>query len=391
MGVMEPLGKPNTPLVRSDPARAVLLCNIDLLRGIAAIIILFWHYQHFYYPRAGSNPIARGELPRSAQPLFEYLSWFYTDGALAVHFFWILSGFIFFHVYRSRENIFLKDFFMNRFSRLYPLHFLSLIIVMILQEISLNIFGHHQIYPLNDFWHFLLNILMASHWGFQSGYSFNAPIWSISVEILTYSMFFAFLKGFGLKLFSSVMWLGWALIIYKNATTPIFECLALFALGGVLNQCNEYMVRRGLVTISVIASIFTVVASLSGIYGGWLGKIFGLKWFVFPSLIWTAAALESRGLSVGKIGVELGKLSYSSYLIHVPVQIALIMLLDGLVGSRDLVSSPAFLAAFISGVLVLSAIIFCSIERPLQRMIRGYGRAPRKTSASPALGKITTS
>jgi len=25
------------------------LCNIDLLRGIAAIAILFWHYQHFYF------------------------------------------------------------------------------------------------------------------------------------------------------------------------------------------------------------------------------------------------------------------------------------------------------------------------------------------------------
>lgn len=67
--------------------KSPLLCNIDLLRGIAAISILFWHYQHFYYPLAGVNPIARGEISRAAQPLFDWFSWFYLHGALAVHFF----------------------------------------------------------------------------------------------------------------------------------------------------------------------------------------------------------------------------------------------------------------------------------------------------------------
>lgn len=57
-----------------DENKPSLLCNIDLLRGIAAISILFWHYQHFYYPRAGVNPIARGEFSGAAQPLFDWFS-----------------------------------------------------------------------------------------------------------------------------------------------------------------------------------------------------------------------------------------------------------------------------------------------------------------------------
>jgi len=106
------------------------LCNIDLLRGIAAFAILLWHYQHFYFPRAGVNGVAD---QRAVQPLFYMFSWFYLHGAWAVQFFWILSGFIFFHVYAQRGDVSLREFFGNRFSRLYPLHLITLCIVAVLQ------------------------------------------------------------------------------------------------------------------------------------------------------------------------------------------------------------------------------------------------------------------
>jgi peptidoglycan/LPS O-acetylase OafA/YrhL len=51
-----------------------------------------------------------------------------------------------------------------------------------------------QIYPYNDAYHFMLHVFFMSHWGFEVGESFNQPIWSVSVEIFIYIVFFALLK-----------------------------------------------------------------------------------------------------------------------------------------------------------------------------------------------------
>jgi peptidoglycan/LPS O-acetylase OafA/YrhL len=42
----------------------------------------------------------------------------------------------------------------------------------------------------NDFYHFFLNIFLISFWGIEKGFSFNTPIWSVSIEILAYIIFF---------------------------------------------------------------------------------------------------------------------------------------------------------------------------------------------------------
>lgn len=227
---------------------------------------------------------------------------------------------------------------------------------------------------MNDAWHFVLNLFMASHWGFQKGYSFNAPIWSISVEMLTYGMFFAFLKTARIQFLSSLLWLGWSLILYKNSAGPVFECAVLFALGGVLNQGHAWLNRGSVGRGSVYGAVAAVLLAIAAIYWGWLGRAAGLKWAVFPALIWMAAAFDARRWSTGRLGLALGKVTYSSYLLHVPVQIIVIMLLDGVVGHRDIVSSPFFLIAFVAGVLGISAAAYRYVERPLQQWSRSLLR-----------------
>lgn len=341
------------------------LCNIDFLRGIAALIILFWHYQHFYFPQAGVNAVVTAE-----QPLFGLFAWFYLHGAWAVQFFWILSGFVFFHVYAGRRDVSLRNFFGQRFSRLYPLHVVTLCLVAALQFISWQCFGQFQIYPLNDLWHFVLNLFMASHWGLQSGWSFNAPIWSISVELLVYAMFFGFLKTVGVRPLTSVLWLAWSLLFYKNAPGPIFECATLFALGGVVNQVHAQLVRHGAIHLSMSGAAVLLLLAGGLIESEAITLATGLHWGVFPALIWLAAALDLKGLSTGRLGVEMGTITYSSYLLHVPLQILLIMVLDGLVGSRHVVASPVFLIAYLIAVIGLARLAYRFIEHPLKLSCR---------------------
>lgn len=109
------------------------ISNIDFLRGIAAIAVLIWHYQHFYFASSTENNIGN---ERSAQPFFSALKFFYLNGHLAVQFFWILSGFVFFHVYKAQPEISARSFFAHRFARLYPLHLITLCSVAMLQKIG---------------------------------------------------------------------------------------------------------------------------------------------------------------------------------------------------------------------------------------------------------------
>ena len=85
-----------------------------------------------------------------------------------------------------------KEFFLLRFSRLYPLHFITLIIVCLLQLYSIKKTGSYIVYSNNDLKHFLLNLFFISGWGGYEGPSYNAPIWSVSLELFAYICFFYF-------------------------------------------------------------------------------------------------------------------------------------------------------------------------------------------------------
>ena len=54
-----------------------------------------------------------------------------------------------------------KEFFINRFARLYLLHFATLILITILQFLSYYKYNSFQIIQLNDLYHFILNILFV--------------------------------------------------------------------------------------------------------------------------------------------------------------------------------------------------------------------------------------
>ena len=106
-----------------------------------------WHYQHFYMPSAGDFSLVN----RSAQPFFTELKFFYLHGHAAVHLFWVISGFIFASIYAaSPKTVTVAHFAVNRFARLYPLHFITLLVVTLLQIFAVSAVGHYQIYPANE-------------------------------------------------------------------------------------------------------------------------------------------------------------------------------------------------------------------------------------------------
>lgn len=349
------------------PTEQQNLCNIDLLRGLATFAVLIWHYQHFYYPKAGMQ--LAGWTP-DQQPLFTSLEWLYSKGGWAVQFFWILSGFIFFHVYAGRREISVREFFINRFSRLYPLHFITLCLVAVLQIVCMAIFNHYQIYPENNPYHFFLNLIFASHWGFQSGFSFNAPIWSVSVEVLAYAVFFCYLKGVGASLLSSVAWLLCSLLFLKFNHSAIIECIAFFSLGGCVHELGEVIRRRLGTLCNATCATVSLLAVLALLISEEHLSTAHVQWVFFPTIILFASSLDGINISAGRVGVAFGHLTYASYLIHVPVQIILLITLDGMIGSRSAVNSPLFLLGFVGSVFALAWFSYTFVERPAQSYFR---------------------
>jgi peptidoglycan/LPS O-acetylase OafA/YrhL len=90
------------------------LRELDSLRGIAALAIVFWHYsQHF-----------------QAFPLFGLLQPFYRAGYYSVDFFFVLSGLVLARAYLKQERrLHFTDNAMRRIARIYPLHLVTLLCV----------------------------------------------------------------------------------------------------------------------------------------------------------------------------------------------------------------------------------------------------------------------
>src|ERR1700722_6561240 len=162
---------------------------LDALRGIAALSVVLWHWYFFFLPfnREGMRFIDE------RQPFFDQLSFLYDHGGNAVNLFFCLSGFVFFWLYEKKVadgTTSFEKFAVLRFSRLYPLHFATLVLVALGQVIYTALTQTFFVHGSNDPYHFFLNAAFVQAWGFQKDFSFNGPAWSVSIEILLYGIFF---------------------------------------------------------------------------------------------------------------------------------------------------------------------------------------------------------
>ena len=92
-------------------------------------------------------------------------------------------------------------------------------------------YGNFQLGYINDLYHFFLQIFFISAWGFENGNSFNAPIWSVSVEIGIYILFFLLLNIFKKYNFLFLIIFSIILIIIDKSEifqTLFIECARLF-------------------------------------------------------------------------------------------------------------------------------------------------------------------
>lgn len=367
------------------------LRSLDALRGLAALAVVFWHWQHFFYH--GTTP---QHFDRSSQPFYSVFFLFYEKGWMGVDFFFCLSGFIFFWLYAQRitkRRIGLSDFSVLRLSRLYPLHLATLLIVAVLQWRLLARTGEFFVYSLNDGYHFLLNLLFISGWRTSFGDSFNAPVWSVSVEMFLYALFFALCVAGRPGWFSllSLAVMGALLKFY----TPIGRGIYCFFLGGAAYYTYEMLFVRKLVLRALKPLGVLVVV-------GWAAIVIGVKIGVpadspgagnavligrainlvvtgvlMPMTILLLAVAETVRNDLGKRFGFLGDISYSSYLLHFPLQLLAVTSLGLLGVAPTFYYRRSALVGFFVLLLTLSLLTYRYFERPLQDLIRRRWRESR--------------
>jgi peptidoglycan/LPS O-acetylase OafA/YrhL len=371
--------------------------SLDFIRGLAALAVVFWHWQHFFF--AGSTFVP---YEMEQQPFYSVFFLFYQTGWLAVDFFFSLSGFIFFWLYAreiAERDIGGWEFFVLRFSRLYPLHIATLVFVLVAQHWVMARTGDYFVVPFNDLYHGILNLFMASSWGFEKGPSFNGPIWSVSVEVLMYIVFFVVCLLFRQRLWAHVAMLALGVVVMV-AEPIVGRGIFSFFLGGLTFRLYRHVCERGwlprvlpwAVGIAAALWLFTLLEVRSpwfwphvqallqsvlperlagladkAVHGGTRAIVVAL---LFPLSIFSLALLETRRGYLGRRLAMVGNLTYSSYLLHFPLQLVFFTVLTQNGVSPQFFYGELSMLAFFAVLIPLCLLSYHYFETPAQRFLR---------------------
>jgi peptidoglycan/LPS O-acetylase OafA/YrhL len=377
---------------------------VDFLRGLGALTILVWHYHNFYFTRAYSwsttdSPVWNFDI----QPLYGILWPFYHYGEWAVQFFWVLSGFVFAHVYANKATSG-QSFFILRVSRLYPLHLITLLVITALQIISMQALGKFQIIATNDVYHFILHLFFASNWLPKSGVSFNSPVWSISIEEIAYWLFWILVARHGRFTVGSALGFSCIALLLLPRLGLLGQCFWYFFVGSAAyilqSRCRSWRHSMLLCAAGLILSLVPLAVGAGyaenvhfpGINQlvAWINYYQAFNMgvgLVFASVVVGAACLDLSGAMKKQNGIFLfvGSLTYSTYLWHLPLQVGVLVMLDLYGFDRAFFNHPATLLGFIGFMIVVGRASFLFIETPLKSQIRNRITGESRNSLAPLI------
>ncbi len=346
------------------------LLGLEVLRFGCALAVLVWHYQHFFY--VGPAPV--GFVPHE-QPLYALFKPFYLNGFLGVQAFWAVSGFVFFWKYAqpvAQGQVEGWRFAVLRFSRLYPLHLLTLLVVALLAMVYRAQVGVDYVYPAHELGQFGLQLLMASDWAWQ-GWSFNGPIWSVSIEILVYALFFALCRIGWTRLWQVALAMGAAGLVYalKLTAHPLVLCVFFFYLGGLTHLAHQALLTwppaRQRLAHGLAAGLLAAATVL--VSTGLLRPMFYVALLTPLTTLLLLDRVQPRSARVAGWVTLLGNTTYASYLLHFPLQLGVAVLTAGRPALLPL-HNPGWLIGFLVVVFGLAALVYRWVEVPAQNWLR---------------------
>jgi len=327
--------------------------RLNTLRGIAALTVVISHYSN-------ATLIIDGLLG-------------YGAGQLGVMLFFVLSGFLMAHLYAFEplNAVSARKFVLSRFARVVPLF----VVVVVLSYI-LHKSGERGIFYL------MPNLKMVTaHLLFLRGVDI---LWTIPPEIHFYILFVGLwwlgqrsiplLLCLMAAVFSLLWWAGFPDYRFRLFGLPVhitlLQALPYFFLGMLLGlayrhwrappACRSHWFT---LTLLFIPLLFPKVLALftDWQYQFWrdavtllvVGLVFFTVLFLVP---------EGNRMLENRLGDFLGRVSYSLYLLHLPV----LKLMEDYLQEAPWVMLPVFLLS----ALTVSQLSYLLLENPCRRSIR---------------------
>lgn len=323
------------------------ISELDALRGIAALYVMFYHFTYRYVDIFGGEY----DFPN-----------FLKHGYLGVNVFFVISGFVIHLTLEKKKTLF--DFSATRFARLYPVYWVAIAITFIVTTLFLH---ERSVQPE----HALFNLTMLQTY-------LRVPLvdgvyWTLAFEL---SFYF------------------WAAILYYSGATRYKKTLFLLVVAGIvsiklLEAKTALVIPYNVHAIILIRylHLFLLGVLLYKVYSGtsllkalpYLATCLALSYWKSPvefyaiSITTVLFLMSFRGWA-GFLGhpvlVYFGAISYSLYLIHQNLGFAII---------KNLPVEDYWLrvgmASFVA-VLVATPMTYL-VERPAQRWIVNFWKQKR--------------
>ncbi len=278
------------------------LSELDVLRGLAALGVVFFHYT--------TNYALRNYVPDHVM-LFDF-PW----GKYGVHLFFMISGFVILMTLEKTSHI--LDFIISRFSRLYPAYWLAIFLTSMVIKYCLLVPSIRMQLPLGDV---LINLSMMQSWFHVK--DLDTVYWTLAVELSFYFLMALIFLANGIKYieFWGMVWLALMLLNkYFNAPWPFvvsFESFFdsflkygnLFVAGilfyGLKSKGNRWWRHVGLGLCLLVQYVIWVDVEKQ--------CIFAFLFFLFVFYLFVMGKLS---FIAQKPLIFFGTISYTLYLIH---------------------------------------------------------------------------
>ena len=352
---------------------------LDGLRGVAAIIVVFFHL---------AEPLASSRLNNVV-----------NHGYLAVDFFFLLSGFVIGYAYDDRwEKLTISDFLRRRFVRLQPLVVLGmtlgaigfyftdstvwplihsvplwkLIVVMLIGytlipvPLSMDIRGWQEMHPLNSvgwslFFEYIANILYA------------LGIRKLSNKALAYFVILAgaVLLHFAVTNANGDVTGGWTLNA-EHMRVGITRTIFPFFAGLLLSRvAKPFYLKNAFLWCSLLVAAVLFMPRIGGATHFWMNGLYEAFCIiiVFPLIVYIGAGGVVDNKTEKKICQFLGNFSYPLYMTHYVLLYFYVAWISNHKGITLREAWPYAMLTF-SGAIVLAYISLKLYDEPVRAWLR---------------------
>ena len=282
--------------------------EIDLLRFLAALAVVLYHYTFRGFAEGGYSPV---EYPVLGD-IFKY-------GLYGVQLFFIISGFVILMTATKRDAV---GFVISRITRLYPAFW-----VCVTLTAAFILWKGGDIFQI-ELVQYLLNLSMIS--GFAGVEMVDGVYWTLLVEIKFYTLIFVLL------LFGQIKRIEWFLVFWLGLTaasmvvplpklvtflfltdwSPFFIAGAVFYL---IRQNGLNLLRIGMLMMSLVLSLWQnarEIQHLEVLYKSEFSLLISSAVILMCFAVFLMISLRMTSRLNSQKLIKLGVLTYPLYLIH---------------------------------------------------------------------------